>query len=161
MQSWRRTPARNRGEVHRQYRRSGWFRALPRLGSDRRMRAARGPAPDRELPNCRTPPWSDGLDRPARSAGSGAVAPARVRAGDGARADGRHRAPFQPGRDDGQLLLGAVQAPDAGAVRYANRDDGVADVVTLPEPRRRRLARTEWGLVHQNPRDGLPLGASA
>jgi putative phosphonate transport system ATP-binding protein len=31
----------------------------------------------------------------------------------------------------------------------------------LEEPRRRRLLRTEWGVVHQNPRDGLRMGVTA
>jgi len=52
-------------------------------------------------------------------------------------------------------------APDFGIVRYATRHEGVVDVIALPEPRRRWLARTEWGFVHQNPRDGLRLGVTA
>ncbi len=52
-------------------------------------------------------------------------------------------------------------APDSGSVRYATRHEGVVDVIALPEPRRRWLARTEWGFVHQNPRDGLRLGVTA
>ena len=52
-------------------------------------------------------------------------------------------------------------APDAGSVRYATRHEGVVDVIALPEPRRRWLARTDWGFVHQNPRDGLRLGVTA
>ncbi len=58
------------------------------------------------------------------------------------------------------LLAGLLPA-DAGAVRYATRSEGVVDVLALPEPRRRGLFRTEWGFVHQNPRDGLRLGVSA
>lgn len=57
--------------------------------------------------------------------------------------------------------LAGLQAPDVGSVRYATRHDGVVEVVDLPEPRLRWLARTEWGFVHQNPRDGLRLGVSA
>jgi putative phosphonate transport system ATP-binding protein len=57
-------------------------------------------------------------------------------------------------------LAGLVPA-DAGRVRYATRHDGVVDVLALPEPRRRWLLRTEWGFVHQNPRDGLRLAVSA
>ena len=47
-------------------------------------------------------------------------------------------------------------APDEGSVRY-----GDVDVLTLPEPERRRLTRTDWAFVHQNPRDGLRMGVSA
>ena len=57
--------------------------------------------------------------------------------------------------------LAGLQAPDAGTVRYASRLDGIVDVASLPEPRLRWLARTEWGFVHQNPRDGLRLGVTA
>ena len=39
--------------------------------------------------------------------------------------------------------------------------DGPVDVLTLSEPRRRWLLRTEWGFVHQNPRDGLRSRLSA
>ncbi|MEM8849578.1 MAG: phosphonate C-P lyase system protein PhnK [Pseudomonadota bacterium] len=45
---------------------------------------------------------------------------------------------------------------DTGTVHY----DGI-DVLTLPEPARRRLARTEWAFVHQHARDGLRMNVSA
>jgi len=51
--------------------------------------------------------------------------------------------------------------PDRGSVRYAMRDGRMADIFELPEPERRLLARTDWGFVHQNPRDGLRLRVSA
>jgi putative phosphonate transport system ATP-binding protein len=34
-------------------------------------------------------------------------------------------------------------------------------VLRLSEAERRRLARTDWGIVHQNPRDGLRMGVTA
>ncbi len=46
--------------------------------------------------------------------------------------------------------------PDEGAVIY----DGT-DTVTMPEPARRHLGRTDWAFVHQNPRDGLRMAVSA
>ena len=58
------------------------------------------------------------------------------------------------------LLAGLLPA-DAGAVRYRTRHEGSVDVLALSEPRRRWLYRTEWGFVHQNPRDGLRLGVTA
>ncbi len=58
------------------------------------------------------------------------------------------------------LLAGQVAA-DAGAVRYATRHEGVVEMLALSEPRRRWLFRTEWGFVHQNPRDGLRLRVTA
>ena len=47
-------------------------------------------------------------------------------------------------------------APDLGAVHYDGRN-----VLAMAETERRRLSRTEWAYVHQNPRDGLRMGVSA
>jgi putative phosphonate transport system ATP-binding protein len=51
--------------------------------------------------------------------------------------------------------------PDAGRVGYRMRDGSIADLFALSEPARRLLTRTDWGFVHQNPRDGLRLDLSA
>jgi putative phosphonate transport system ATP-binding protein len=37
----------------------------------------------------------------------------------------------------------------------------MVDLIRLPEARRRHLARTDWGLVHQHPHDGLRMGVTA
>jgi putative phosphonate transport system ATP-binding protein len=61
-------------------------------------------------------------------------------------------------------LLAALSArlePAGGEVLYQQRDGVVADIYRLSEPRRRMLIRTDWGVVHQNPRDGLRLAVSA
>ncbi len=50
--------------------------------------------------------------------------------------------------------------PDAGMVIF-DTGTGPRDTVTMSEPERRRLARTDWAFVHQNPRDGLRMGISA
>ncbi|QGZ63939.1 phosphonate C-P lyase system protein PhnK [Paraburkholderia acidisoli] len=50
---------------------------------------------------------------------------------------------------------------DAGELHYTNANGETLDLRTLSEPRRRLLARTEWGFVQQNPRDGLRAGVSA
>ncbi|MEO1313715.1 MAG: phosphonate C-P lyase system protein PhnK [Pseudomonadota bacterium] len=47
-------------------------------------------------------------------------------------------------------------AADAGEVLYGGRD-----TTQMAEPEHRRLSRTEWAFVHQNPRDGLRMGVSA
>jgi putative phosphonate transport system ATP-binding protein len=41
-----------------------------------------------------------------------------------------------------------------------SRYDG-QDVLALTEAAKRRIARSEWGFVHQNARDGLRMGVSA
>lgn len=52
-------------------------------------------------------------------------------------------------------LAGHMQA-DEGKILYRGRN-----TLTMPEPERRVLSRTEWAFVHQNPRDGLRMGVSA
>ena len=46
-------------------------------------------------------------------------------------------------------------------VLYRTGDGREVDMLALSEADRRRLLRTEWGFVHQNPRDGLRLDVSA
>jgi putative phosphonate transport system ATP-binding protein len=58
-------------------------------------------------------------------------------------------------------LLAGLYRPDAGAIWYDPGHGEPYDLVPLPEPRRRALARTEIGLVHQNPRDGLRMHLTA
>ncbi|MBI5256821.1 MAG: phosphonate C-P lyase system protein PhnK [Burkholderiales bacterium] len=61
----------------------------------------------------------------------------------------------------------ALRTPlDEGSVHYALRADGngpggLHDLATLSEARQRLLARTDWGFVEQNPRDGLRMAVSA
>lgn len=50
---------------------------------------------------------------------------------------------------------------DAGEVTYVASDGRTLRLSELGEPERRRLMRTEWGIVHQNPRDGLRMHVSA
>ncbi|MCM0021160.1 MAG: phosphonate C-P lyase system protein PhnK [Tagaea sp.] len=57
--------------------------------------------------------------------------------------------------------LSGQETPDAGEALYTRADGRVVDIATLDETGRRRLQRTEWGLIHQNPRDGLRFGVSA
>ena len=52
--------------------------------------------------------------------------------------------------------LSGLMRPDSGSVTYAGQD-----VLGMGEAARRNLMRTEWGFVHQNPRDGLRMGVSA
>ena len=52
-------------------------------------------------------------------------------------------------------------APDTGRVVFDTRSDGPRDVLSMSEPERRMLGRTDWAFVHQNPRDGLRMRISA
>ena len=52
-------------------------------------------------------------------------------------------------------------APDEGRVVYDSAAYGPVDVHALSEARRRLLARTEWGFVNQDTREGLRMGVSA
>jgi len=51
--------------------------------------------------------------------------------------------------------------PTSGSVAFTQRDGSIVDLLTVTEAARRRLARTDWALVQQNPRDGLRMGVSA
>jgi putative phosphonate transport system ATP-binding protein len=50
--------------------------------------------------------------------------------------------------------------PDQGEVIFETAT-GPRNTVLMGEAERRRLARTDWAYVHQNPRDGLRMGVSA
>ncbi|MEM9923863.1 MAG: phosphonate C-P lyase system protein PhnK [Cyanobacteria bacterium P01_D01_bin.50] len=50
---------------------------------------------------------------------------------------------------------------DAGNITYLNSNSENLEILTMPEPKRRALMRTEWGFVRQNPRDGLRMKVSA
>ncbi|MCA0044777.1 phosphonate C-P lyase system protein PhnK [Celeribacter litoreus] len=51
--------------------------------------------------------------------------------------------------------------PDQGEVLFDTRDDGLRDTLTMSEPERRMLSRTDWAFVHQHARDGLRMSVSA
>jgi putative phosphonate transport system ATP-binding protein len=51
--------------------------------------------------------------------------------------------------------------PSTGRIEFDIRGRGPTDVFSLSEPERRLLMRTDWGIVHQNPRDGLRMNVSA
>jgi putative phosphonate transport system ATP-binding protein len=51
--------------------------------------------------------------------------------------------------------------PDEGTVEYETAAMGTVDIHRLSEARRRLLARTEWGFVNQDAREGLRMGVSA
>ena len=59
-----------------------------------------------------------------------------------------------------RCLAGEIE-PSSGTVEFRDLQDGFLDVHRMSEARRRFLMRTQWGIVHQNPRDGLRMRVSA
>ncbi len=59
-----------------------------------------------------------------------------------------------------QCLSGAL-APSSGRVIYRSEHGHEFDIHSIAEAARRRLMKTDWGVVHQNPRDGLRMRVSA
>ncbi len=57
--------------------------------------------------------------------------------------------------------LAGKLTPDGGQVVFDTRMDGPVDTLTMSEPQRRMLGRTDWAFVHQHARDGLRMGVSA
>lgn len=51
--------------------------------------------------------------------------------------------------------------PDQGEVVFDTRVDGPKDTLTMSEPERRMLSRTDWAFVHQHAREGLRMNVSA
>lgn len=51
--------------------------------------------------------------------------------------------------------------PSSGDIWYRTAKGERLALPQLTEAQRRRLARTDWGVVHQNPRDGLRMNVSA
>lgn len=57
--------------------------------------------------------------------------------------------------------IGGRMSLDGGSVTYVSRDGTELEVTVLPEFMRRRLMRSEWGYVQQNPRSALRMHVSA
>ena len=57
--------------------------------------------------------------------------------------------------------IAARDQPDAGVVEFLCQDGQLHDIHSMSHAQQRRLARTEWGFVHQNPVDGLRMDVSA
>jgi putative phosphonate transport system ATP-binding protein len=57
--------------------------------------------------------------------------------------------------------LSGLTAPESGEILFTQRNGTTADLFAIPEAQRRRLMRTDWGVIHQNPRDGLRFDVSA
>ena len=57
--------------------------------------------------------------------------------------------------------IGANLSIDEGTVTYVNSNNEILDIKQLPEARHRKLTKTEWGFVQQNPRDGLRMNVTA
>jgi len=58
-------------------------------------------------------------------------------------------------------VLSGHAAPDVGVVWYRDPSGRLHDVHGMPAPELRRLHRSDWGFVHQDPRRNLRMGVSA
>lgn len=58
-------------------------------------------------------------------------------------------------------VLSGREVPDSGDVQYQIDTNHSVSLFGLSESERRRLLRTEWGVVHQHPMDGLRSRVSA
>ncbi|MCH8617814.1 phosphonate C-P lyase system protein PhnK [Undibacterium sp. TS12] len=57
--------------------------------------------------------------------------------------------------------LAGQLVPEQGEVLFHTRNEGVVNLFSISEARRRLLSRTDWGFVHQSARDGLRSDVSA
>ena len=57
--------------------------------------------------------------------------------------------------------VGSDLSIDAGKVTYTNSNNEILDIKQLSESKHRKLTKTEWGYVRQNPRDGLRMNVTA
>ena len=57
--------------------------------------------------------------------------------------------------------LSGTCAPDTGVISYCSESGEWLDIYQVSEAQRRRLMRNEFGIVKQNPRDGLRMRVSA
>ena len=57
--------------------------------------------------------------------------------------------------------VGSNLSIDSGKVTYTNSSNEILDIKQLPESQHRKLTKTEWGFVQQNPRDGLRMNVTA
>jgi putative phosphonate transport system ATP-binding protein len=58
-------------------------------------------------------------------------------------------------------VLSGRLPPDAGQVWFRRQDNRLADVHAMRAPELRALHRSEWGFVHQDPRQNLRMNVSA
>jgi putative phosphonate transport system ATP-binding protein len=58
-------------------------------------------------------------------------------------------------------VLSGLLRPDAGVVWYRDPDGRLDDVHAMPAPALRTLHRSDWGFIHQDPKDSLRMTVSA
>ena len=57
--------------------------------------------------------------------------------------------------------IGSNLEIDAGEIIYTNIENTISNIKKLSESQHRKLTKTEWGFVQQNPRDGLRMNVTA
>ena len=59
-----------------------------------------------------------------------------------------------------KIISGLLQ-PSQGSIEFDERIKGPSDIYKMSESKRRLLMRTDWGIIYQNPKDGLRMNVSA
>lgn len=57
--------------------------------------------------------------------------------------------------------ISGIEKADSGEIAYLSTEQELVELSHSRETEIRQLMRSEWGIVHQNPRDGLKLNISA
>lgn len=57
--------------------------------------------------------------------------------------------------------IGSNLEIDTGEITYTNIENNISDIKKLSESQHRKLTKTEWGFVQQNPRDGIRMNVTA
>ena len=57
--------------------------------------------------------------------------------------------------------IGSNLKIDTGEITYTNIENTISNIKKLSESQHRKLTKTEWGFVQQNPRDGLRMNVTA
>ena len=58
-------------------------------------------------------------------------------------------------------IISGLLPPTQGTIEFDKRIEGSSDIYQMSEPERRLLMRTDWGIIYQNPKDGLRMNVSA
>ena len=58
-------------------------------------------------------------------------------------------------------IISGLLRPREGSIEFDKKIEGPREIYKMSEPERRLLMRTDWGIIYQNPKDGLRMNVSA